>query len=60
MMLELNSISSILFQETIDKALEDFATRPNYYRRLWDVLEARYDVGLVILDEIDKLDNDNV
>jgi hypothetical protein len=27
-MLESNSISSILFQETIDKTLEDFATRP--------------------------------
>ncbi len=32
----------------------------NYYRRLWNVLEARYDVGLVILDEIDKLDDDNI
>ncbi len=32
----------------------------NYYRRLWDILDAQYDVGLVILDEIDKLDNDNI
>jgi cell division control protein 6 len=32
----------------------------DYYRRLWNILEARYDVGLVILDEIDKLDSDDV
>lgn len=32
----------------------------NYYRRLWNILDAQYDVGLVILDEIDKLDNDNI
>jgi cell division control protein 6 len=32
----------------------------NYYRKLWDILDAQYDVGLVILDEIDKLDNDNI
>lgn len=31
-----------------------------YYRRLWNVLDARYDVGIVILDEIDKIDNDNL
>ena len=30
-MLELNSISSILFQKNIDKTLEHFATRPNIY-----------------------------
>ncbi|MFD1687521.1 Cdc6/Cdc18 family protein [Halobellus litoreus] len=32
----------------------------DYYRRLWDILDARLDVGLVILDEIDKLEDDNV
>ena len=32
----------------------------DYYRRLWNILEARYDVGLVILDEIDKLESDDV
>jgi hypothetical protein len=31
MMLELNSISSTLFQKNIDNTLEDFATRPNIY-----------------------------
>ena len=32
----------------------------DYYRRLWDILDARLDVGIVILDEIDKLEDDNV
>ena len=32
----------------------------DYYRRLWNILETRYDVGLIILDEIDKLDSDDV
>ncbi|MGQ4557418.1 AAA family ATPase [Halobellus sp. GM3] len=32
----------------------------DYYRRLWDILDMRLDVGIVILDEIDKLEDDNV
>jgi len=32
----------------------------DYYRRLWDILDARLDVGIIILDEIDKLEDDNV
>ena len=32
----------------------------DYYRRLWDILDKRLDVGIIILDEIDKLDGDNV
>jgi len=31
-----------------------------YYKRLWDILDDRYDVVLVILDEIDKLENDDI
>ncbi len=31
-----------------------------YYKRLWDILDQRYDVVLVILDEIDKLENDDI
>ncbi len=31
-----------------------------YYKRLWKILDMRYDVVLVILDEIDKLDNDDI
>lgn len=31
-----------------------------YYKRLWTVLDAQYDVVLVILDEVDKLDDDDI
>ncbi|MFC6838467.1 Cdc6/Cdc18 family protein [Halomarina ordinaria] len=31
-----------------------------YYKRLWTILDTRYDVVLVILDEIDKLDGDDI
>ena len=31
-----------------------------YYKRLWTILDQGYDVVLVILDEIDKLDNDDI
>lgn len=32
----------------------------NYYRRLWEILDFRYDVIVVILDEIDRLDTDDL
>ena len=31
-----------------------------YYKRLWDILDDRLDVALVILDEIDRLDSDDI
>jgi cell division control protein 6 len=31
-----------------------------YYKRLWNILDQRYDVVLVILDEIDKLEDDDI
>jgi cell division control protein 6 len=31
-----------------------------YYKRLWSILDTEYDVALIILDEIDKLDNDDI
>jgi len=31
-----------------------------YYKRLWEVLDTRHDVAIVILDEIDKLDDDGI
>jgi cell division control protein 6 len=31
-----------------------------YYKRLWNILDQRYDVVLVILDEIDKLESDDI
>lgn len=32
----------------------------NYYKRLWKILDGEYDVGIVILDEIDRLQNDDI
>ena len=34
--------------------------RSRYYRLLWDVLDSRHDVALVVLDEIDRLENDEL
>ncbi|PHQ44181.1 cell division control protein Cdc6, partial [Halorubrum sp. C191] len=31
-----------------------------YYKRLWRILDQRYDVVLILLDEIDKLDDDAI
>lgn len=31
-----------------------------YYKRLWTILDQEYDVVLIILDEIDKLDDDSI
>ena len=31
-----------------------------YYKRLWTILDGRYDVVLIILDEIDKLEDDSI
>lgn len=31
-----------------------------YYKRLWSILDSQYDVALVILDEIDKLEDDEI
>src|SRR6056297_264993 len=31
-----------------------------YYKRLWRILDAEYDVVIIILDEIDKLENDEI
>jgi cell division control protein 6 len=31
-----------------------------YYKRLWNVLDEQYDVVLIILDEVDKLDDDDI
>ena len=32
----------------------------DYYRRLWTILDDCLDVGIIILDEIDKLEDDNI
>jgi cell division control protein 6 len=31
-----------------------------YYKRLWEILETEYDVALILLDEIDKLEDDGI
>jgi len=31
-----------------------------YYKRLWNILDQSYDVALIILDEIDKLEDDSI
>lgn len=31
-----------------------------YYKRLWNILDERHEIALIILDEIDKLKNDNI
>jgi cell division control protein 6 len=31
-----------------------------YYKRLWSILDSQLDVALIILDEIDKLDSDDI
>jgi len=31
-----------------------------YYKRLWTILDGEYDVALVMLDEIDKLEDDSI
>ena len=31
-----------------------------YYKRLWGILDDQYDVALIILDEIDKLEDDSI
>jgi len=31
-----------------------------YYRRLWRIVDTRYDVALIILDEVDKIEDDEI
>lgn len=31
-----------------------------YYRRLWRIVDTRYDVALIILDEVDKIEDDDI
>ncbi len=34
--------------------------RSQYYTRLWSILDARFDVAFVVLDEVDRLDGDEL
>lgn len=31
-----------------------------YYRRLWEIVDDRFDVALIILDEVDKIEDDDI
>ncbi len=51
----LNSLS-----ETEIKIPDKGIATSTYYKRLWEILDQLYDVVLVILDEIDKLEDDDI
>jgi ORC complex protein Cdc6/Orc1 len=46
--------------ETEIKIPDKGISTSTYYKRLWEILDARHDVVTVILDEIDKLDSDDI
>lgn len=48
--------SSITDIKIPDKGL----STSTYYKRLWQVLDTQYEVVLIILDEVDKLDDDDI
>jgi cell division control protein 6 len=53
--------SALNDHETTDVKIPDRGiSTATYYKRLWDILDSRLDVALVILDEIDKLDGDDI
>lgn len=47
-------------EETDIEVPETGFGRSRYYRLLWNVLDSQYDVALVILDELDRLENDEL
>lgn len=56
------TIASLLNEEseTKIKIPDKGIATSTYYKRLWAILEESYDVALIILDEIDKLENDEI
>lgn len=47
-------------QETDIKIPDKGIATATYYKRLWDILDELYNVVIVILDEIDKLEDDEI
>lgn len=47
-------------EETDVKIPDRGISTATYYKRLWSILDSRLDVALIILDEIDKLDSDDI
>jgi cell division control protein 6 len=55
------TVASELNDDSTDIRIPDKGiSTSNYYKRLWKILEDLYDVTLIILDEIDKLDDDDI
>jgi cell division control protein 6 len=55
------TIASSLNDDDTDVYIPDKGiSTATYYKRLWRILDDRYDVILVILDEIDKLEDDDI
>jgi cell division control protein 6 len=55
------SIATALNTDTTDISIPDKGiSTSTYYKRLWHILDAEYYVVLVILDEIDKLEDDDI
>jgi cell division control protein 6 len=52
--------SSLNMPETAITIPNKGISTSNYYKRLWGILDAQHDVTLVILDEIDKLEDDDI
>lgn len=46
--------------ETDIRIPEKGLSTATYYKRMWDLLDHQYDVVIIILDEIDKLDSDDI
>jgi cell division control protein 6 len=56
------TIASILNNpsETNIKIPDKGIATSTYYKRLWDILDQQFDVVLILLDEIDKLEDDDI
>lgn len=55
------SIASELNTDSTGTSIPDKGiSTSTYYKRLWRILDHEYDVAIIILDEIDKLENDEI
>lgn len=55
------TIASRLNTDTTDISIPDKGiSTSTYYKRLWRILDVEYDVVIIILDEIDKLEDDSI
>ena len=55
------TIASTMNTDATDVTIPDKGiSTATYYKRLWRILDAEYDVAIIILDEIDKLGDDGI